>query len=388
MMKYKAITILVLSLFVLVCSKTKNPVINPPSFQFESSQSDCKGSFRENTGGTINSGGVIIFSSHGDTIWVIHQDASYNCCSKIKVNVKATPNGFDLLEYDVGDTCKCMCYFDITTTISDVSPGTYLIRVFDTDTNLVGSVVVDIPSKYTGFESSQSQCKGGLYKKDAKANPDAFEDSVLAWAQADTVWVTHKNALYNCCSKIKVRITPTLQGFDLYEYDEAGELCTCDCYFDITTIIFGVSPGTYLIRVFDTDTNLVGSGVVDIPAKYTGSESSQSGCKKGLGKINAQTIPTDTPKDSIIVWSHGDTAWVTHKNVFYNCCSIIKTKLERTPEGFNLYEYDIATSWCYCGCYFDLTTTIYGLSPGVYLIRVFDTVGEFVGEVELVIPPK
>jgi hypothetical protein len=171
MIKYKAITILVLSLFILVCSKTQNPVKNPPGFQFESSQSDCKGSFGEKTGGSINSGGVIIFSSHGDTIWVIHQDAFYNCCSKIKVNVKATPNGFDLLEYDVGYSCRCMCYFDITTTISSLSPGTYLIRVFDTDTNLVGSVVVDIPPKYTGFESSQSKCKKGLGKINAQTIP-------------------------------------------------------------------------------------------------------------------------------------------------------------------------------------------------------------------------
>ncbi len=268
MIKYKAITILVLSLFILVCSKTKNPVKNPPNFHFESSQSDCRGSFREKAEGTINGGGVIIFSSHGDTILVIHQDAFYNCCSKIKVNVKATPNGFDLLEYDVGENCRCMCYFDITTTISDVSPG------------------------------------------------------------------------------------------------------------------------TYLIRVFDTDTNLVGSGVLDIPPKYTGSESFQSKCKKGLGKINAQTIPIDTPKDSIIVWSHADTAWVVHKNAYENCASIIKTKIERTPEGFDLYEYDMATMEARCMCYFDITTTLYGLSPGVYLIRVFDTAGNLVGEVELVIPPN
>jgi uncharacterized protein (DUF2141 family) len=251
----------------------------------------------------------------------------------------------------------------------------------------VGSVVVDIPPKYTGSESSQSKCKWSLYKTNGIATPDNFEDSVLAWAQADTVWVTHKNALYNCCSKIKVRITPTLQGFDLYEYDEAGELCTCDCYFDITTIIFGVSPGTYLIRVFDTDTNLVGSVVVDIPPKYTGSESFQSKCKRGLYKTDAKTTPYDLI-DSVLAWSHADTAWVMHKNDLENCASIVKTKIERTPKGFNLHEYYIVNGNAYCLCYFDITTTLYGLSPGVYLIRVLDTVGEFVGEVELVIPPN
>jgi hypothetical protein len=267
MIKYKAITILVLSLFILVCSKTKNPVKNPPSLKFESSQSDCKDSSREKTGGTINSGGVIIFSSHSDTIWVIHQDASYNCCSKIKVNLKATPNGFDLLEYDVGDTCRCMCYFDITTTISDVSSGTYLIRVFDTDTNLVGSGVVDIPTKYTGSESSQSKCKNHLLRTVAEAVSNTLEDSVLVWFHANTAWVMHKNDPEFCDSKIGTKIERTLEGFDIHEYFIHRGSAYCVCYFDLTTTIYGLSPGVYLIRVFDTAGNLVGEVELVIPSK-------------------------------------------------------------------------------------------------------------------------
>jgi hypothetical protein len=115
-------------------------------------------------------------------------------------------------------------------------------------------------------------------------------------------------------------------------------------------------------------------------------ESSQSECKEGWGKINAETNSQDTLEDSIVVWSSGDTACVAHKNAFYNCCSAIVTQVERTPEGFNLYEDDMAIYLCHCMCYFDITTTIYGLSPGTYLIRVFDTGSDLVGEVELVIP--
>jgi hypothetical protein len=387
MIKYKAVAILVLSLFILVCSKTKNPVKNPSSVNIETSQSKCKGSFKK--AGWSTKSDAVIFSSHQDTIFVIHQDALYNCCSKIKVNIKETPNGFDLWEHDVGSSCNCMCNFDITTTISGCSPGTYLIKVFDIDSNLVDSGVVDIPPKYTGSESLQGKCKGGLYKTDAKATPDTLlEDSVLVWSHADTVWVMHKNDWENCAAIIKTKIERTPEGFDLHEYYIKSGNAYCTCYFDLTTIIFGVSPGTYLIRVFDTDSNIVDSVVIDVPSKYTGFGSSQSECKKGLGKIDAQTLPTDTFEDSIVVWSHGDTAWVTHKNAYYNCCSAIQTRLERTPEGFNLYEYDVAIYGCRCMCYFDLTTTIYGLSPGVYLIRVFNKAGKLVGEVELVLPPK
>jgi uncharacterized protein (DUF2141 family) len=269
MIKYKVFAILVLFFYgfcgFLACSK--NPVKNPPRLKFESSQSDCKGSFSEKTGGTIPSGGVIIFSSHSDTIVVIHQNAFYNCCSKIKVNLKATPNGFDLLEYDVGDACKCMCYFDITTTISDVSPGTYLIRVFDTDTNLVGSGVLDIPSKYTGSESFQSKCKNHLLKTVAEAISNTLEDSILVWFHADTAWVMHKNDPELCDSKIGTKIERTLKGFDIHEYFIYEGSAYCVCYFDITTTIYGLSPGGYLIRVFDTTGDLVGEVELVIPSK-------------------------------------------------------------------------------------------------------------------------
>lgn len=265
MVKYKVVTISVLSFFLLVCSKSKNPVNNPPSLQFESLQSGCKGSLGEKIGSSTN-GDTVIFSSHGDTILVIHQDAFYNCCSKVKVNVTKTPNGFDLLEYDIGDTCDCMCYFDITTIISGLSPGTYLVRYFDIDSNLVDSGVVDIPPKYTGSEPFQSGCKKGLGKINTQTIPiDSFEDSIIVWSHGDTGWVLHKNDPELCDSKIGTMIERTLEGFDIHEYFIYEGSAFCVCYFDIVTAIYGVSPGTYLVRVFYTNGWLVGEAELVIP---------------------------------------------------------------------------------------------------------------------------
>ncbi len=42
---------------------------------------------------------------------------------------------------------------------------------------------------------------------------------------------------------------------------------------------------------------------------------------------------------------------------------------------------------CCSRCYFDTTTTIYGVPAGVYVVRVFDTAGDCVGEVEVELPP-
>ena len=389
MKKYKLVPILFLSMLLLVCSQTKNPVKNPlESPKFVSLQSECKGSLSPKLDWSANND-TVIFSSHGDTIQVIHQNALYNCCSKIMVKVTQTSNGFDLSEADTGDLCHCMCDFDVTTMISDLSPGSYLIRLFDTDSSLVGSGVVDIPPKYTRFETSQSRCKGGsLNLKAEPIIPDTFGDSVLTWRFHDnTLWITHQNALYACCAKYKVNILTTPSGFDLLEY-EIGPTCDCLCLYDITTTIYGIQPGTYVIRVFSPWGYLVDSILVDIPPKYSGFQSFQSDCRKELPKVKPEAIYPDYYEDSILVWSHADTAWVLHKNANYNCAAIIKVNVVGTPDGFDLHERDEATDWATCSCYFDILTVIYGLSPGVYHIRVFNTYGNLVDEVELVMPPK
>ena len=264
MRNYRIAAILGLSFLLLVCSKTKNPVKNPSSLKVESWQSDCGGYSKQGTGSGEKSD-TVIFCSHGDTISVLHQDAFYQCCAQIKVDVVETVGGFDLFESDTGALCDCLCFFDITTEISGLGNGTYFIRVFDINGDPVDSGAVDIPPKYTAFESSQSECKGYPYRAGGQAVSDTLQDSVLVWFDADTVWVMHKNGFENCCSIILSQVERTPQGFDLFEYDIATEWCYCMCYFDFTTTIYGVPPGVYVIRVFDILGDLVGEAELVIP---------------------------------------------------------------------------------------------------------------------------
>jgi hypothetical protein len=265
MRHYRIAAILGLSFLLLVCSKTKNPVKNPAGLNVESLQSECKGYSKQGIGAGER-GDTVIFSSHGDTISVLHQDAFYQCCARIKVEVVKTLGGFDLLESDTGEPCNCMCFFDITTEISGLPDGTYFIRVFDTDGDPVDSGTVDIPPKYGAFESFQSECKSHSFKAGGQALSDTLRDSVLVWFVADTVWVMHKNAFENCCSIILSQVERTPQGFDLFEYDTATDWCYCICYFDFTTTIYGVPAGVYLIRVFDTVGEFVGEAELVIPS--------------------------------------------------------------------------------------------------------------------------
>jgi hypothetical protein len=200
------------------------------------------------------------------------------------------------------------------------------------------------------FESLQGECKTGLYEGPAEASAGDLEDSVLAWFNADTVWVMHKNAFENCCSVILGEVVQTPEGFDVFEQDTSTELCHCMCYFDIVTTICSVPPGAYLIRVFDAAGNFVGQVELTIPSGG----------------------------DTVIFTAHGDTIFVTHQDAFYNCCSEITVDIVSTAEGFDLFERDTSEEPCYCMCDFDITTIISGVPEGEYLVRLFDIYGRLV----------
>jgi len=86
----------------------------------------------------------IIITVSGNDIIVLHKDAFYNCCFQISVEVVQNGNVFNLYEHESGNPCWCMCYFDITTTIYDLEPGTYTINVYNAEGEYVGGGTVTI----------------------------------------------------------------------------------------------------------------------------------------------------------------------------------------------------------------------------------------------------
>jgi hypothetical protein len=111
-------------------------------------------------------------------------------------------------------------------------------------------------------------------------------------------------------------------------------------------------------------------------------ESSQSGCREGLGRLAKAS-----GSGSIVLSSFDDTIRVLHANAYYNCCAQIKTKVVKTEYGFDLFEKDEGHD-CRCMCYTDITTFIYDISAGTYSIRLFDVSGNLIGQGNVIVRPK
>jgi hypothetical protein len=128
-MKCKLIPFFILFLVWISCGKEEKPTKSNASFLVSSIDSHCKEGL-----GKINSSwgnGKLILSAFNDTIRILHSNAYYNCCSDVKMEVRKTDLGFDAYEKDCGDTCRCMCNFDIVAYIYNLKAGTYLVRLYD-----------------------------------------------------------------------------------------------------------------------------------------------------------------------------------------------------------------------------------------------------------------
>jgi|GEM_PF-2853457 len=77
------------------------------------------------------------------------------------------------------------------------------------------------------------------------------EDSIFAAVHNDTVTVYHSGAFYNCCATIEYATEISGDTIDLLEKEtySVGP-CYCLCCLDLSVDVFGLSLGSYLMRVW------------------------------------------------------------------------------------------------------------------------------------------
>ena len=84
----------------------------------------------------------------------------------------------------------------------------------------------------------------------AWSSAQASEDSVFVKLQGDTVHVWNARARTNCCSHFVFDVSVTNDTLVVVERDTSSQFCYCDCYFDFSTSVVGLSPGSYVVKVY------------------------------------------------------------------------------------------------------------------------------------------
>lgn len=102
------------------------------------------------------------------------------------------------------------------------------------------------------FETSFNRCTDRFPKMGK-----VFGGTVVVTSFNDTIRVEHINAFYKSCADIKVDVEKTRNGYDLFEKYDGDTTCTEKCDFDIVTLIYHLTNGTYLIKLYDIEHQLI-----------------------------------------------------------------------------------------------------------------------------------
>lgn len=196
--------------------------------------------------------GSILCQIRSDTLSVTHQDAFYQCCLEAKILVHKSGYTLDIVEYDVGQSCDCMCTFDLTTHIVGLPPGAYHVQVWGETGQFCGECVTTIPAggRLTGF--TQGECHD--YPKTTAI--ESVHDSIGALFRDETLFVAHYEAFYNRCHRIGVELEQSGTVLNFIEHP-TGELCRCMCTFNIVSTVTGLTPGAYVVRVWNDDRSIL-----------------------------------------------------------------------------------------------------------------------------------
>jgi hypothetical protein len=122
------------------------------------------------TSGVFAANDSVFVKMQGDTVQIWNTDAVFNCCSRYIFYVSITDfHTIMCIEWDTsGAICRCICKFDLYTSITGLEQGNYFVKVYrmmpEGDTIVyVGATSFTFGSSGTGFKIAhqyQSLCKG------------------------------------------------------------------------------------------------------------------------------------------------------------------------------------------------------------------------------------
>jgi len=83
----------------------------------------------------------IVFETSAGTIVMHHQEALFNCCAYLEVQVEHDPFEIEIVEWEMFEygPCYCLCCFAADATISGLPAGDYVVNVWKAYYNFDGT---------------------------------------------------------------------------------------------------------------------------------------------------------------------------------------------------------------------------------------------------------
>jgi hypothetical protein len=250
---------MVASLALVACGNDNTEPGQPGSFQvLGTAQSACKAESKSDASPSF---GTLKAEAQGSSVLISHEDARYNCASKLKLDASLSSSEILVKEQitNPAEVARCTCDYDLSVELKGLADGGYTVKLLDAEGQLVGTASVTIGSS-SGLQvaAKQSACKANP--------PESYVAGDLKASVSGVLLVSHEDARYNCASKVEMRAALKGQTIVVQEtITNPGEMAFCTCDFDLSVEVRGLAAGSYTLQVFDADGQLVGTIQIVIP---------------------------------------------------------------------------------------------------------------------------
>lgn len=254
---------------------------------------------------------LIELTVEGNTLYVVHSNATYNCCpDDIVICLSVQGNLLMLTEEEVLTMpCDCWCCYEVAATVVDLTPGMYTVEFcwYDYETDQEQCYVEEIqigggapgpdrddpptgdpPVRPGGADIIDVGSSGALPIDPRPAPtpcvetclssgclddpndpwwPPCGDDEIMFTVEGGILYVLHENAMYNCCPD-DIIISLSVEGnvLLLTEEEILTEPCYCLCCYNVEATVIDLAPGTYIVEFcwFEYDTDQVECQVGEI----------------------------------------------------------------------------------------------------------------------------
>ena len=101
----------------------------------------------------------VVLETFDGTIVMHHQEALFNCCAYLEVEVLQDAFEVEILEWELFETtpCYCLCCFYAEATIAGLPPGDYTVSLWKVHDNLNGTWTHELVGSWTVTVSGYSE---------------------------------------------------------------------------------------------------------------------------------------------------------------------------------------------------------------------------------------
>ncbi len=299
----------------------------------------------------------------GNNLHVYHPDAYYQCCLGYYVQYYHYGNHFVGFEIDTGELCDCYCWFNLESVIHDLSPGEYVVALFGIEGALVGVDTAVIETGVVDFNV------GECVPPDPKGPPEEGDPIINYNWSAGVLTMFHENAWFNCGAILELEFEIIGDTLRFHEKN-TNEMVPvpCMCFYELTSVIEGIPPGSYVAEVYNQDYPWLEDLLLDRQHISVG-----QGEPELIDFEDSGCLPRFGSDDTAIVnyYYGGDTLTMAHLNGFFNCGGIIEVEFSTAGDTLRFWEFNISDDWQYCLCYFEVNATVINIAPGSYVAEVY-----------------